>query len=488
MPKLYRDPSQRQILLLPPSLDDWLPEGHLARFVLDVVEQIDLSVIEDVVQSKDHRGTRPYSPKMMVALLFYGYATGRFSSRRLARACVEDVALRYISGDTQPHFTSIGTFRQTHLKALATLFAEVLKLCVIAGLVKGTDVWIDGTKVKANASKHKAMSYQGMKEREERLDAEIADLLKKAQEEDAAEDKEFGAGKDASEKVAPEIKRREDRKAFIRKAREALEEEARKARAAALRELAKENKARQADETDPAAAKGHGTRAGKQVDRADKLDSAPKDPSPPPTEDYPEHAPETETDGTPAPGAQRNFTDSDSKIMKNGQGAFEQAYNGHVVVDESHVIVATGLSNMAADTPYVPVMIARTVQALGATLETFTGDAGFYSEANMHSVLAEGVQPYFAAGRERRTWPSPKESVGVPPEEDAKAWMAWHLKTKAGREQIRLRKCKVELVFGCIKQAMGFRQFLLRGIHKVRDEWTLVCLAYNLRKLYSAVA
>ena len=488
MPKLYREPSQRQILLLPPSLDDWLPEGHLARFVLEVVDEIDLSVIEDAVQSKDHRGTRPYSPKMMVALLFYGYATGRFSSRRLARGCVEDVALRYISGDTQPHFTSIGTFRQTHLKALAALFAEVLKLCVIAGLVKGKDVWIDGTKVKANASKHKAMSYEGMKEREERLAVEVAGLLKKAQEEDAAEDAEFGQGKDARDKVAPEIKRREDRKAFIRRVREALEAEAKEARAAALRELAKENKARQADETDPAAAKGHGTRAAKQVERADNLDSAPKDPAPAPTQDFPQHAPATEPDGTPAPGAQRNFTDSDSKIMKNGQGAYEQAYNAQVVVDESHVIVATGLGNMAADAPYIPVMIARTAHALGDAPETFTGDAGYYSEANMLAALGEGVQPYFAAGRERRTWPPPLDSAGAPPDDDAKAWMGWHLRTKAGRERIRLRKCKVELVFGCIKQAMGFRQFLLRGIHKVRDEWTLVCLAYNLRKLHGAAA
>lgn len=241
MSKSYREYSPRQALLLPPSLEDWLPEGHLARYVLEVVEQIDLSSIEDVIQAKDHRGTRPYAPKMMVALLVYGSSTGRFSSRRLARACVEDVAIRYISGNSQPHFTSIGTFRQTHLSAFKALFAEVLHLCEIAGLVDGKDVWIDGTKVKANASKHKAMSYEGMKEREARLAAEIADLLKKAQEEDAAEDKEFGEGKDASDKVAPEIKRREDRKEFIRKHREKLEEEARKARAAELREQAERN-------------------------------------------------------------------------------------------------------------------------------------------------------------------------------------------------------------------------------------------------------
>ncbi len=487
MSKSYREYSPRQALLLPPSLEDWLPEGHLARYVLEVVEQIDLSSIEDVIQAKDHRGTRPYAPKMMVALLVYGYSTGRFSSRRLARACVEDVAIRYISGNSQPHFTSIGTFRQTHLSAFKALFAEVLHLCEIAGLVDGKDVWIDGTKVKANASKHKAMSYEGMKEREARLAAEIADLLKKAQEEDAAEDKEFGEGKDASDKVAPEIKRREDRKEFIRKHREKLEEEARKARAAELREQAERNLVRAADATNPATAKGHGTRASKQANRADELDPSPEVPLPQPTEDFPEHAPATEPDGSPAPGAQRNFTDSDSKIMKNGQGAFEQSYNAQVVVDASHVIVATGLSNMAADAPHTPVMLARTTAALGRPPGTFTGDAGYYSEANIRSALDAGVQPYFAAGRERRTWPPPAESAGAPPK-DPKGWMAWHLNTKVGRERIRLRKCKVELVFGCIKQAMGFRQFLLRGIHKVRDEWTLVCLAYNLRKLHAMTA
>jgi len=484
MSKQYREPPVRQGLLLPPSIEDWLPEGHLARFVMDVVEVIDLQPIESVIQGKDHRGTRPYSPQMMVALLFYSYATGRFSSRRIARACVEDVALRVISRDTQPHFTSIAEFRRVHLKALAGLFKEVLRLCCEAGLVRGMDVWLDGTKVKANASKHKAMSYAGMKEREERLDRENAELLKTAEAADAKDDAELGAGRDEADDVNAEIKRRGSRKDWIRRTREALEEEAKAARAEELRELARANN--HTEKEDPSDRQRDRTRAAKQIEKADALDAAPKDLPPPPAEDFPEHKPAATPDGLPKPEAQRNFTDPDSKIMKNGQGAFEQAFNAQVVVDESHVIVATGLSNMAADAPHVPVMIARTTEALGRAPGTFTADNGYYSEENILTAVEAGVQPYFAVGRERRTWPPPEAAAGAPPEEDAKAWMAHQLKTERGRERMRQRKCKVELVFGCIKEAMGFRQFLLRGIHKVRAEWDLVCIAYNLRKLHAA--
>lgn len=486
MSKQYREPSSRQTLLLPPSMEDWLPEGHLARFVIDVVDEIDLEPIESVIQGKDPRGTRPYSPQLMVALLFYGYATGRFSSRRLARGCVEDVALRVITRNTQPHFTSIAEFRRVHLTALAGLFKEVLRLCREAGLVRGVDVWLDGTKVKANASKHKAMSYAGMKEREERLDREIKDLLRLAEEADAAEDAQLGEGRDDADDVAAEIKRRETRKDWIRRTREALETEAKAARAEELRDLARANNHTEKD--DPSDRQRDRTRAANQIEKADALDAEPKDPPLAPTEAFPEHAPPTTPDGTPKPEAQRNFTDADSKIMKNGQGAYEQAFNAQVVVDETHVIVATGVTNMAADTPHVPVMLARSTESLGRAPGTLTADNGYYSEDNILAAVEAGVQPYFALGRERRSWPPPETSAGAPPEDDAKAWMAWQLKTERGRTRMRLRKSKVELVFGCIKEAMGFRQFLLRGIQKIRAEWELVCLAYNLRKLHAVSA
>jgi transposase len=465
-------------------MEDWLPEGHLARFVVDVVEEIDLSPIESVIQRKDPRGTRPYSPAMMVALLSYAYATGRFSSRRIARGCVEDVALRYVSRNTQPHFTSIAEFRRVHLSALAGLFGEVLRLCKEAGLVQGKNVWLDGTKIKANASKHKAMSYAGMKEREERLAREIAELLAQAEAADTAEDVEFGEGRIAAEDVPAEIRRREERKDWIRRTREALEKEARAARADHLRELARANNHNDSD--DPAVRKRALTRAKRQIAQADSLDSTPKELPPSPTESFPVHAPSTTPEGTPEDGAQRNFTDADSKIMVNGQGAYEQAFNAQIVVDAQHIILAAGLSNQAADAQHVGVMLARTTDSLeGTPPETFTADNGYYSEENILTVLEGGAQPYFSTGRERRTWPPSPAARGAPSGKDPREWMAWHLRSRQGREQMRLRKAKVELVFGCIKAAMGFRQFLLRGIEKVRAEWLLVCTAYNLRKLHT---
>ena len=486
MAKKYREPSLHQTLLLPPSLEDWLPEDHLARFVLDVVDELDLSPIEKVIQAKDPRGERPYSPRMMVALLFYSYATGRFSSRRIARGCVEDVALRVISRNTQPHFTRIASFRRVHLEALAGLFQDVLGLCREAGLVSSTHAWLDGTKIQANASKHKAMSYAGMKEREARLTAEVEELLRRAEEADKSEDDEHGEGRDTGDDVAAEVRRRESRRDWIRRTREALEKEAREARAAALRELARANNHTERD--DPADEARDRSRAERQIQRADELDSTPKDPAPAPTDDIPEHKPPVEKGGTPKPEAQRNFTDADSRIMKDGRGAFIQGFNAQAVVVESQVIVATGVSNLAADAPHVAVMLARTVEALGQAPQTWTADNGYYSEDNVLTALEAGSQPYYALGRERRRWPPPPVVAGAPPEDDARAWMSWHLDTEAGREQMRLRKCKVEPVFGIIKAAMGFRQFLLRGVEKVRAEWQLVCLAHNLRKLHLARA
>lgn len=249
------------------SLRDWLPEGHLANFVVDRVDEIDISSIERAIQSKDSRGTRPYVPRVMVALLVYAYATGVFSSRRIARACVENVAFRVISRDQQPFFTVIAEFRRTHLAAFSALFVEVLRLCREAGLVKGRDVHLDGTKLQANASRRKAMSYAGMKQAEERLSREIEELLARAKRADAEED---------------------------------------------------------------------------------ALDPDP--PAPPAADAMPEHAPATQPEGTPRPEAQRNFTDGDSRIMMGEKGAYEQCFNGQVVVDQaSHVILAEGLSNQAPD-------------------------------------------------------------------------------------------------------------------------------------------
>ena len=487
MSKQYRDASSAQTLLLPPSLQDWLPEGHIANFVVDVVTDLDLSAIESVIRGKDPRGERPYSPQMMVALLFYAYTCGTFSSRRIARACVENVAFRVVSGNHQPHFTVIAGFRRRYLRQLEALFLQVLQLCQAAGMAKGEHVHVDGTKVQANASKHKAMSYAGMKEREARLKKEIDELLKAAEKADATDDGRLGEGKDEDDGVAPEVKRRETRREWIRQQRLALEEEARRARAAELREQAAEQRRKAEDEPVPAEEKRKLTRAKAADEKAEALERDTMSDRPA-ADPLPRHAPATEPDGTPKPESQRNFTDPDSRIMLGKKGAYEQCYNGQVVVDESsHVILAQALSNQAPDTQYLPAMLDRTIDGLGRLPESFTGDAGYMSQDNIAAALHRGTKPYLAVERERRSWPPPAPAEGAPPRgADPKAWMAWMLRTKEGQTRMRKRKSTVELVFGCMKGAMGFRQFLLRGIDKVRGEWALVCIAYNIRKLHIA--
>lgn len=483
MPKRYRDPSPAQTLLLPPSLHDWLPEGHLANFVVDVVSQLDISAIESKIQAKDPRGERPYSPRMMVALLFYAYASGVFSSRRIARACAENVAFRVVSANSQPHFTVIAGFRRVYLVQLEALFLQVLRLCIEAGLVKGQHVHIDGTKVQASASKHKAMSYAGMKKAEERLTREIEELMRKAEEADKADDGRLGEGGDDDDDVHPEVKRRASRLEWIRKAKAALEEEARKARAEELRGQAEEQTRKADDETDPTEEKRKRTRSERALQKAAALDP---EPSVTPADPMPRHTPATEPNGLPKPDAQRNFTDPDSRIMMNKKGAYEQCYNGQVVADEAgHVIVAHGLSNQAPDCEYLAPLLDRALAGLGHTPASATADAGYMAQQNVGACVHRDIRPYLAVERERRSWPPPETAEGAPPRgSNARTWMAWMLRTEEGQTRMRKRKSTVELVFGCIKEAMGFRRFLLRGLDKVRGEWALVCLAYNLRKLH----
>ncbi len=272
MKKQYRPWSTSQSFLLPPSLLDWLPDGHLALFVLDVVEGMDLSAIESAIHAKDARGTRPYAPQMMLALLVYAYCVGVYSSRRIARACAEDIAFRVLSGNSQPHFTTINSFRKRHAPALAGLFVQVLQMCSRAGLVKMGHVALDGSKVQANASKHKAMSYGRMKSEQARLEQEVEELLARAEALDAEEDQKLGEGVDV-EDIPAELKRRENRIARIKQAREELEAEARLSRAATLRERAAElrEKATQ-PERKPGERKRSETCAAKNEREAEKLD------------------------------------------------------------------------------------------------------------------------------------------------------------------------------------------------------------------------
>lgn len=484
--KSYRPWSPSQSFLLPPSPLEWLPEGHLAYFVLEVAQTLDLSAIEDTIQEKDGRGERPYPPAMMVALLVYGYCVGVFSSRRLSRATFEDVAFRVLAGGEHPHFTTVNQFRLEHRQALAKLFVQVLRLCKKAGLVKLGHVAFDGTKVAANASKHKAMSYRRMQEEDKRLTAEVAALLAKADAADRREDEQYGVGQ-APEDLPEELQRRESRLARIREAKAALEEEAVEARAEELREQARVQREKAADGTvAPGERKQAATRAAKAEEKARALDGKDPDDDPPPggsaTSELPQHRVPTETDGTPKPDAQRNFTDPDSRIMVKG-GEFLQGYNAQAAVDaESQVIVAVAVTNQPPDQEHLVPMVEAVVDNCGEAPAIATADSGYFSRENAEACAARGVDAYIAVGRGALKLPPAGESPT--PAQRARAAMAAKLTTAGGKAVYARRKCVVEPTFGQIKQARGFRHFSLRGLEKVRAEWAFVCATHNLLKLF----
>jgi transposase len=416
--KSYRSWTPDQPYLMPPNPGDWLPEDHLARFVLELVRELDLSAIERPIQSKDPRGERPYDPRMMMALLVYGYCTGVMSSRRIERKTYEDVAFRYLSGGQHPEFSTICTFRRTHLAAVEDLFRQVVRLAREAGLVKMGHVSLDGSKVDASASKHKAMSYNRMKADEQRLDAEIRDLLARAEDQDHADDTRLGAGVPETD-LPGELSRREHRLARIRAAKAALEADARETRAAQLREQAERARTLAASSDDPAERERASRRAERREAAAHALvaDGDGDDPSgsgpasgdaggcvggpcgtaEPTTAgaartgteteeasvcELPVHHPKVTRHGTPQASAQRNFTDPESRIMERG-GQFTQAYNGHIAVDDEwHLIVGQGASNQAPDTEYFIPILERVQATVGQLPEKATADAGFWSPEN----------------------------------------------------------------------------------------------------------
>lgn len=480
--KHYRPWSPTQAFLLPPSPMEWLPEGHLAYFVLEVAQALDLSEIEDAIQGKDGRGERPYPPAMMVALLVYGYSVGVFSSRRLARATYEDVAFRVIAGGEHPHFTTLNEFRLQHRAALGRLFVQALRLCQKAGLVKLGNVAFDGTKVKASASKHKAMSHKRMQEEEKRLQAEVKALLARADAADAQEDGRYGPGQDA-EHLPAELQRRESRLARIQEAKAALEQEAREARAEALREQAQGQREKAADEAlDPAERQRAATRAAKAEAEARKHhDDGEGGPSGGAGGDLPRHRVPAKPDGTPEPGAQRNFTDPDSRIMVKG-GEFLQGYNAQAAVDaECQIIVAAAVTNQPTDPEHLVPMVDRVIANCGRAPTIATADTGYFSRENAEALAVRGVNGLIAVGRDQAKAPADK-----PPSQaqHARQAMAAKLATDAGRTAYARRKAIVEPVFGLIKQARGFRHFSLRGLAKVRAEWDFVCATHNLLKLF----
>lgn len=455
--KTFRRYDPEQVLLLSPVLSEWLPEGHLAHFVSDLVESgaLDLSAIYDSYE--EERGYPPYDPRLMVKLLVYGYATGVASSRKLERASYEDVAVRMLCADQHPDYRSIARFRARHLDALGDLFVQTLRLCGQARLVGLGALALDGTKLRANASRHKAMSYERLVKAEAQLEAEIASvranvraLLEEAEAVDAAEDERFGLDRRGDE-LPEELQRREQRLERIREAKQALEAEA-----AAL-----------------------------ETARRAELEAEDKKPRRPPNGRDP---------FKPKPAAQRNFTDPESKIMKTSDGAYHQCYNGQAVVDaKAQVIVAAELSAEAPDARQLePALdqLADNLEAVDAALRgraTLAADAGYFSEDNVRITSEHGLDPHIATGRFKHSEPQPPPPRGpIPKNATPKQRMARKLKTKKGRAVYSRRKAIVEPVFGQIDTVQNGRKLLLRGKQAARAQWRFHCTVHNLLKLYRA--
>ena len=451
MTKSFKPYNFRQQILFPPTLEDWVPEDHLSRFVSDVVESLDLSAIYGAYRTA---GAPPYHPLMMFKLLIYGYCIGVRSSRRIERATYDDVAFRYLSADQHPDHDSIAEFRRRHLPVLASLFLQVLQLCKKAGLVKLGHVALDGTKVKANASKHKAMSYDRMAEAEQKLVDEVRRLLEEAAQTDEAEDQQHGKGRRGGELPA-ELARRDSRLVKIREAKAALEQEAREKAERAAEEARAKNEADRVEVERTGKAKRGRAFAVPDVSNA-----------------------------MPEPKAQRNFTDPESRIMLDGATkGFIQGYNAQIVVDgDSQVIVAAEVTQQAVDSAQFVPMLSLVANNLGQLPLTITADAGYFSAANVTAPLLAGVDLYVPPQRREK-------NLGMPggPKHPVAAAMRDKLNTPEGKAIYKRRKAIVEPVFGQVKDARGIRSFLLRGIVKVKAEWRLICLTHNLLKLFRAV-
>lgn len=502
---------------------EWLPEDHFVYFVLDVIGEINLAAIEDVIQEKDGRGNRPFDPKMMVALLICGYCAGIRSSRKLEQATRTDVAFRVLTGGLHPDHSAISEFRRIHHRALGAFFLEVLRLCREAGLVKLAHVALDGTKIEANASKHKAMSHSRMVKTEARLKGEIDRLLEEAEQVDQEEDAKFGPGKRGDE-IPEELRRRDTRLKKIREAKAALEAEAARTRALDLQKQeesareaaktapaeAKEKEARRADriaERAKAAAEKARERAKKrqasaleEADRSAKegtaaeknaaqraLAASSQDLATALNADLgargaaglPEHHVAADRHGDPNPSAQRNFTDADSRIQKTNQG-YVQGFNAQLVVDDAHqIIVAADLTNQPPDVEHLAALADQVAKNCGTFPRSLTADAGYWSEQNVRVCTERGIDGHISVQRDRHGVASPTRATTA-----AKDQMRAKLETKAGKALYARRKATVEPVIGQIKSPLGFRRTLLRGTAKARAEWLLVAACSNLLKLF----
>lgn len=446
MSKHFRPWDPKQKWLLPPEITEFIPEGHPAHFVRDlVVEQLDLSAILDTYT--EDRGFPPFHPTMMVALLLYAYTQGVFSSRKIARACIERMDFAAVTGFQKPDFRTISLFRKRHLTALGGLFQQVLVLCRQAGLVALGHVALDGTKVKANANKHKAMSYDRMVKAESEFAEVVKGWLDQAEITDLGEDFRF-RNRQGGELPAW-VANKAERMKKIREAKAALEQ--------AAIDKGKED-AKDAD------------KKARKKGKKNKNDQDPPDPPEPPEPPKPE------------PKAQRNFTDPESRIMPTRNG-FEQCYNAQAGVDaKAQVIVACDVVGSSADCPQLLAMVDQIRTNLGRKPRICSADAGYCSETNLAGLIERHIRAYIATGRQKHGSEAATHAKNGKPGSRIAAMKA-RLKRGGWRSPYRLRKQVVEPVFGQIKQAMGFRQFLLRGLAKVKAEWQMVCLAHNLRKL-----
>jgi transposase len=454
MARNYRPYNQNQEYLLPPSLLDWLPESHLAHFISDVVDSLDLSKIFRVYETGDGRGQPPYHPGMMTKLLLYGYCTGKPSSRKIEQATYDQVPFRFLAAEQHPDHDTIANFRSRHLDDLADIFYQVLRIGGEAGLVKLGHVAVDGSKIKANASKHKAMSYDRMKKAEEKLKSEINELLEKAKQADEADDESFGKGQ-KGENIPEELTRRESRLKKIEEAKATLEEEAReRARQKKLEYEAKmeERKARE--------------------EAGEKLKGPPLKEPPEPESVEPEAK------------AQKNFTDPESRIMLDGATkSFQQSYNAQIAVDDKcQFIVGASLTQDANDKKQLLPMIEQLEENWGQLPKKVSADNGYFSEDNITAEAISGTNLYVPPGREK----TKKNQPQSPPPKDATPTekMRYKLQTDEGRDVYRMRKAIVEPVFGQVKEVMGHRRLLLRGLSKGSSEWKLICTAHNLLKLF----
>jgi transposase len=429
MAKTFRPYVPEQDLLLPPSLRDWLPENHLAFFVSDLIDQLDLSAITSVYENEE-RGYPPYHPVMLTKVLVYAYCVGVFSSRKIHRRLVEDIAFRVLAAGNEPDFRTIADFRKTHLTALRGFFEQVLQLARELGAPRVGRVALDGSKIKANASKHKAMSYGRMREKQRQLRDEVAQLLAQAEAADAADDEEYGPDQQGDELPA-ELQRRESRLTRIREAKRALEARAK----------------------EEAAATGQPAESAK-----------------------------------PDSKMQYNFTDPESRIMKGPDG-FVQAYNVQVAVDEFQMIIGQAVTQATNDKHQLLPMITVIAQQSGDTPTELLADAGYCSEENLAAIADTPIDAYVSTRKQKHgERPGPCPRGPLPKTATRVDRMARKLQTKAGAAVYAARKAIVEPVIGQIKQARGFRQFLLRGLEKVQGEWSLLCTTHNILKLYRVCA